>query len=212
MLLPGVLHAPGEPGGFFLQYRQGALQHFRVRVQQLFQVLPGVFCQVRQRDLGGVAQLQPLEGRAGLREPGMGVGWRAGSPLLEQKRQQLDFRGGGRALEVEVHVLDGAQEIGVAGDEHGREATKALRKNRGREQPDDALHQLGLARQRQMVGRVVRLDEEQRPLEAHQAQLAARHFAQHAAEHEKGWGPGRIRRDLVDLLKRALLVRRQVRE
>ena len=132
--------------------------------------------------------------------------------LVEQIDQELDFRGGRRAFEAEMHVFDGAQQIGVARHEHGREGAQAWREDRRCQQPYDALHQPGLAREGKMVGRVVRLDKKQRSLHAHQAQFAPGYFAQRAANHQKSRRLGVIRQRLFDLIIGGLLIRREVLE
>jgi len=157
-----------------------------VSVQQRIQALPRLLGQVWQSRLRGTGQHQPFKGRPGLRHRGRRLLRGAGEVLFEQEDQKLDLGRRGCAFQTEMHVLHRAQQVGIARHKHRREQVQARREDGRSQQPDDALDQPGLAGEREMVGRVVHLDEEQRPLNAHQAQPTPHRLARHVANHQKG--------------------------
>ena len=201
-VFPRILNTLGKHGGFLFQSDQGMRQRLRVIIQQPFEM-----CSIRSASCGRA--LSAVTPNAKPSNEGLTCGtsagasvWKIGQFLFQKKDQELDFGGGGCPFEVEMNILDHAQNIGVAGDEHRGEGVQSRRKYRRRQQADDALHQFRFARQGKMIGRVVRLDEEQRSLNTQQAQLTPRFFAQQTANQQECRDFRLLNQELLDLFAR----------
>jgi hypothetical protein len=65
--------------------------------------------------------------------------------VCQKVDQELNLRGGGGALHVEMDILQYVQEVGISGNKNRGKAFQAGRKYGRCEQAHDALHQSGLA-------------------------------------------------------------------